>query len=137
MAVEASILEALRSHLVAFAKPREILVAFTNINFTPPSGKTYLRESFIPNATNRLYLRSDEPHRFFGVYQVDVIAGSNSGVTAPLILAGQIADHFAVDMALASDGITTRISKRPDVIGLMVEPDRAIAPVSIEWETLA
>lgn len=135
MAVEPSIMLALRGHLVAFAQPLSIPISFTNKAFTPPADGKYLRETFMPNGANRRFLGSDDPHRFIGLYQIDVMWPHGAGETDPLMLAGDIGDHFAVDLQLVSGAVTTRITKRPDVAMSLIEESRTMIPVSVQWES--
>ncbi|MDY8108256.1 phage tail terminator-like protein [Fulvimarina sp. 2208YS6-2-32] len=133
---EPAILRALRSHLIDFARHRTLPIAFTNRQFTAPSG-VYLRETLIPNQTGRLFVASDGPHRHMGLYQVDVFAPENTGETDHVALAGEIADHFAVDLRLTDGGVRTRITKRPSVGPTLVDGALAMIPTTIEWETFA
>lgn len=137
MAVEAEILKALRSRLIAFAQPKVLPIAFTNRPFTAPAGGQYLRESWIPNRTRRMGVSSDDAHNHIGLYQIDAVAQSNSGETSLLELAASIADHFAVDLDLTSGGITARVTKRPDIGPTMVDEPVAMIPVTVHWQAFA
>ncbi|RFC66448.1 hypothetical protein DYI37_03115 [Fulvimarina endophytica] len=133
----AAIASALFEHLKAFGQSRNLRVSRANRSFTAKDGETYLRESFIPNTADRRFIGSDDPHRYLGLYQIDVITTSGSGEQTARTLAGEIAAHFAVDQRLMADGITTRITRRADVGPMMVEDARAMIPLTLEWECFA
>lgn len=132
-AVEASILVALRTHLIAFAQPRAIPIAFTNKTFSPPADGKYLRETFIPNGVaGRLISASSQ--RLQGLYQIDLMWPQAAGETAARTLASEIADHFTGDEHLVSGDAAVRITERPSLAALMIEDSRAMLPITVRWE---
>lgn len=133
-AIEASILVALRSHLIAFAEPRAIPIAFTNKTFTPPADGKFLRESFIPNGTFRPEISDESRPVWRGLYQVDVMWPQNSGETAARTLAADIATHFAPANRLVADTSIVRVTRWPEVAGLMIDDTRAMIPITIDWQ---
>lgn len=133
MATEAEIMLALRAHLVAFAQPRGLPIAFTNKNFTPPATSKYMRETFLPNGTMRPEIADDSLPVWQGIYQIDVFWPSNGGETEPLNLAGAIADHFSPATRLRAAGLTVRIQSRPSTSPLMVTDARSMIATTVSW----
>lgn len=149
MSIEARIHAALEAHLRAFAEPREIRVARQGFAFDPPMADgqdangnpikvpvTYLRTSFLPNRTERLFINNPE-HRRPGIFQVSVMAPPGQGLFPFLAIASDVAAHFAMDGRLTSGGTTTRITAAPSIAPPIVEAASIQIPVSIPFEALA
>ncbi len=136
MSVEASIHAALEAHLRAFAEPRQIRVARQGFAFDPPRDAAYLRVSFLPNRTERLFINTPQ-HRRPGIFQVSVMAPPGQGLFPFLAIASDVAAHFAMDRRLTSGGTTTRITAAPSIAPPIVEAASIQIPVSIPFEALA
>ncbi|GGE18152.1 hypothetical protein GCM10011390_41680 [Aureimonas endophytica] len=136
MTIEADILQALRSHLIAFAQARSLPIAFTNTDFSPPPDGKYLRETFLPNGVASRLIRA-QSQRLQGLYQIDVMWPLSSGQTAAMTLAGDLASHFDGDDRRTYASASVRVTERPAVAGLMIEDSRAMLPVSISWEAFS
>lgn len=134
---ESKIARALAQRLEALTFSPALSIAWPNVKFTPPSG-TYLRVDDMRNATDRVVIANDGPHRQQGILQVTVMAPIDGGEIAPLEIAGQIADWFMAEPRLFFAGGSVRITKRPDIVSLR-DPDGARwqVPVSVSWEAYA
>lgn len=104
-------------------------------NFTPPADGRYLEVAFVPNIALRVAISSGTPHRRLGLLQISVWAPRGSGF--PAETAGLVAEHFPADLTLTSGGVFVRITKEPDVAGLIVDDRGVQVPVTIDWEALA
>jgi hypothetical protein len=137
MAIEIDILTALRSRLITFAQTQSLPIAFTNRAFSTQAPGKYLRETFIPNIVSRPFIGSTAPQRHQGLYQVDLMWPRDKGETEARTLAGELADHFPTDFRLTSGTTSVRITRRPDVAGMLIEDTRTMIPVTISWESYA
>jgi len=137
LSVEAAIMEALFKRVLSlapYADPKRI--AWPNEDFTPPSDHNFLRVVFVPNATERVLIDSDGPHRRYGLLQLSVQWAKNAGETKPRDIAGQVAAHFPADLQLGT-APQVRITAAPNVADLIVEAARIQIPVLVSWETWA
>lgn len=132
-AIEADILRALRTHLIAFAQSRGLPVAFTNVGFVAPSDGRYLRETFFLNGVRARALKA--AHQLLqGLYQIDVMWPQNVGQTDAMMLAAEVADLFTGDGWLNEGAANVRVVERPTIAGLMIDDSRAMVPVTCRWE---
>lgn len=67
-------------------------IAWPNVDFTPISGKTYLRPTLLPAKSTLSTL--DGMQRNSGLYQIDIFTPAGIGSGAALSLADTIKDHF-------------------------------------------
>ena len=132
-AVETSIQTALFARVVSLVLSPVHPVAWPNVNFTAPANKRYIRVAHLPNTTERLYIGSREPHQHQGILQVMVVAPLNSGEATPRAIAAAVADHFPADLRLVQDGVTVKITKRPDIAAALPTDTELQIPVSISY----
>lgn len=130
---EAKIAAALNGHLAELVLDPVLEIAWPNLTFAPAAA-AYLRVDNLRNATDRILIANDAPHRQQGIYQVTVMSPIDEGEVDPLEIGGLVADHFAAGTRLAFDGGQVRIDKRPDVASLRNGAgDRWMVPVSVSW----
>jgi hypothetical protein len=110
-------------------------IAWPNVSFTRPADGRFLRVQFVPNATNRRFIGSDDPHQYLGLLQISAYDKLIWGEHSVRQAAGQVAAHFPTDLRLGEIGV--RITKRPNVSDMIIEEDRVQVPVMIEWECYA
>lgn len=137
MTTETLIMEALFARLGTLVFAPAMPIAWPNVAFTPPADHRYLRVQFVPNVANRMMISSDGTHQLLGLLQVSVYWTKGQGESAAREIAGQIAAHFPADLTLASGGTNVRITKRPDVVDMIIEDAAIQIPVMVAWEVLA
>jgi len=134
--VEGNIEQALFSRLAAFVHSPALPIAWPNVSMNPKPA-SYLRASHLPNTNRRLFLGSAEPHQRIGLLQVDVFTPLNAGASAATEIAGKVAAHFQPDMPMRSGGITTRVTKAPDVGPALADDTHWQVPVTVAYEVFA
>ncbi len=112
-------------------------IAWPNISFTPPATGKWLRVDFIPNRVDRVSIGSAEPHRLRGLMQVSVMWPLGQGTDAAADIAGAIVGLFPADLVLWDGDLRVRVVQRPAVAGAIVEEQRVMVPVTVEWEAFA
>jgi len=134
MAIETDILDAMRSHLIAWANDQSpvIPIEFTNDDFDKPSDMIWLRETFLPNGVaGRLYKAAEQ--RLQGIYQVDLMFPKGAFEDAWRTKAGNLADEFQTDDPFPSGAARVLIKERPSVGPVLVEDASAMIPITIRW----
>lgn len=101
--------------------------------YEPQATERYLRATWIPNQTQRMFIGSSDPHRRPGILQIDVFATVAQGSGVAREVAGQIAAHFATDLKLDFQGVRVRVMKAPSVGPVFVE-NHIQVPVTVELE---
>jgi len=134
--VEGNIEQALFARLAAFVHAPALPIAWPNVSINPKPA-SYLRVSHIPNTNRRPFLGSGAPHQRLGLLQVDVFTQKNAGAKAATEIAGSVAAHFQPDMPLRSGGITTRVTKAPDVGPALADDTHWQVPVTVSYEAFA
>lgn len=141
--VETAIWIALRARVLTLTMTPTMPIAWPNSSFIPPTvgGKPgpYLHVRHMPNRTERLMI-SNATHRYQGILQVALMTPLNWDDGLPARTseqAGIIAAHFPMDMRLVSNGVTVRITKKPDVAQGFRDDDRWLTPVSVQYECFA
>ena len=132
--VESKIWDALQGRLQTMYGDLGLPFSWPNRDFTKPDNGKYLRISFIPNTAERRFIGSTDPHRFIGLLQISVCWPLNTFLDPALEMAGRVAGYFPCDLRLASDGVTVRIQKHPDVGPVIIEDTGAMVPVTVEYE---
>ena len=111
-------------------------VSWPNVAFSPPSNGRYLRVSLLPNVTQRLFINS-ATHRRPGILQISVVVPLNVGASAATRIAGQVAEHFPMDLRVTSGGVSVRVTKAPDIAPAIKEDAAWIVPVSVSFQAFA
>lgn len=102
--------------------------------YEPQATERYLRATWIPNQTQRMFIGSSDPHRRPGILQIDVFATVAQGSGVAREVAGQVAAHFATDLTMTFMGVKARVLKAPSVGPVFVDTHIQV-PVTIEVET--
>lgn len=109
-----------------------------------PAGRA-IEVVHLPNRSNRLMIRSAGKHQYQGILQLNIlkvpseaIAGTDPEAVEREV-AGKIAEHFPCDLEVSFEGVTVRVTKRPDVMRGMLDGarNRWMTPVSIPYECFA
>lgn len=101
----------------------------------------YLRWTLTPNATQRLFIGSNAPHRRPYVLQIDIyepthVQGADHERVAE-DAAAVVAAHFPTDLRLTNDGVAVRVIKAPSPVRVFVEKSHLLRPTVIELESYA
>lgn len=104
-------------------------------SYTPDPLKRYLRVTWTPNATQRQFIGSNDPHRRPGVLQINVFGTVSQGSARAIEVAGQVAQHFPADLVLTFMGAKVRVMTAPSVGPVFVDTHIQV-PVLIELENL-
>lgn len=144
--IETSIWLALRGRVQSVVLSPVLPISWPNEPFTPPQVNDkpgpYLRVTHLPNQTDRIFIGSNDPHRYQGILQISLFSALDQSPAVPgavIEQAGQIAAHFPADLRLSHSGVTVRITKRPSIAQGMRDDasSRWHTPVSIFYECYA
>lgn len=135
--VEGSIELALEGRLQSLVTSPVLLISWTGKPFTKPANGKYLEVIYAPNGANRVFIGSDEDHQHLGILQLNLHWPHGDFERVPRDVAGAVAAHFPADLVLTADGISVRITKRPDVGTALVGKTEITIPVLIEYEAWA
>lgn len=114
-------------------------IAWMNVNYPKKSevkGEYYLEVSLIQNGSLN-YAVGEEPEMVQGILQVSVKTPLGIGLTPGQDIAGQIKTHFAKGLVLWGDGVRVEIDGAPNSTGPLIDADRAVFPVSINYQAEA
>jgi hypothetical protein len=105
-----AISDALNSHLNTFATTQGLLVAWPNVDFTPPEG-TYLKPYMIPGKPFAKHLGAEGLSEQRGIYYINIISPLNVGDGDAQELADAICQHFprGLELSLGSDLLPLRV----------------------------
>jgi hypothetical protein len=124
-----SIRAAFESRLASFATARGLSVAWENISFDEPEA-LYLRAAMLPAPTTSDDLAG--VHRGYrGALQVLIVAPIHIGAGEALNHADALADHFPVNLALTSGGVTVRVTRPASIAPALQSETRYTVPVTI------
>lgn len=136
-ATETKIWMALRSRVetlpLAFAK------AWPAQTFTPIANQPFIEVRLLPNAVQRLFIGSDDPHRRPGILQLSLMYPISLGHAFEVInqYAGQIAAHWPTDLKMTFQDTTVRVERAPDVAQPFRDETYWRVPCSIRYEAFA
>ncbi|WP_024586007.1 DUF4128 domain-containing protein [Aliihoeflea sp. 2WW] len=133
--IEESIETALFTRANGLAALTGLAISWPNVSFTAPLSGRYLRVSHLPNQTQRLFINS-AAHRRPGILQISVVVPLNVGASAATRMAGQVAEHFPMDLRMTPGGVSVRVTKAPDIAPALKEDAAWIVPVSVSYEAL-
>lgn len=132
---EARIKALLFARLAALTGPGAALpVAWPNVSHTPGVDGKFLRADFITGRVDRICIGSNEKHRQLGLLQVSVMWPLNKGTDDPTDIAGDVRALYPADLVLSDADVRVRVIKRPAVAAPIVEEQRVMIPVTVEWE---
>lgn len=137
LSIETRIFEAIAAKVRALKLSTAHEIVWTEgdeTNLTP--SKRYLRCTWTPNQTQRVFVGSNEPHWRPGVLQIDVLVPTSVSSGVAREQAGQIAAQFNTDLSMTFMGIKVKVLKAPSVLSVFKDTHVQV-PVIIELETLA
>jgi hypothetical protein len=106
-------------------------------SYDPNASTPYIRASFFPNTTRRLFLNGSDPHQRLSLLQLDFMAPKSwTGVQATQV-AGSIAQHFPADLRMIFGDVTCRVTAAPHVAAPMAGDVFIQVPVTVPIETFA
>jgi len=96
------------TRLAAWAKDKNLPVAYQNAKFTTPATGIYLRAFTIPATTGSTDLPGKN-RQFIGLFQVSIVIPSNTGTKAGEELIGDLAAQFPLFSTLTQGDITVKV----------------------------
>lgn len=98
--------------------------------------KRFLRCTWTPNQTQRVFVGSNEAHWRPGVLQIDVMVPTSVSTGVAREQAGQIAAQFNTDLSVTFMGIKVKVLKAPSVLSVFKDKHVQV-PVVIELQAFA
>ncbi len=145
--IETKIAEAIKARVASLPMASQYQIVWTDgplpkgpdgkelSSYTPSTTQGYLRCTWTPNQTQRLFIGSKDPHRRPGVLQIDVMGTKAQGSGVAREVAGQVARHFPADLKMVFGGVKVRVMRDPSVFAPSIDTHVQV-PVSIELEQL-
>jgi hypothetical protein len=135
--IESQITEALLQRLAALTLSPALLVAYPNVTF-PAAGQTkpttYL-EAHSPLRANTSAIGISAWNEHAGIFQVDVVYGTQDGAIRPTQIADAIAQHFPRNLRLTNGDIQVDIYEPPSIAAPITDGSYNRTPVSISYRT--
>lgn len=135
--VETKIWLALRARVETISLGMPYTVVWPGRNTDVPQG-IGLEVTHLVNRPLRRALKGTNPHVREGILQIGVlVATGETNPSYPQEIAGDVADHFPVDVPLRYDDIAVQVYEAPEVGGGFFDEQRQrfVTPVSIRWRT--
>lgn len=130
--IETKIFQAIKARVTSLPMTDRYPIVWTDgPDYIPNPTRSYLRATWTPNAAQRNFIGSGEPHTRAGVLQIDVFGTKSQTSGVAREVAGQVAAHFPTDMRLAFEGVKVRVVKAPSVYAPFIETHIQV-PVEIE-----
>lgn len=131
-AIETKIWLALRKRLEEF--PTSVPIAWPGVAFTPTS--KYVRVGFSIIPPERRLIKAG-PHDRKGVFSLTPCGVLSTEGESLLELAGQLADHFPVDVPFCYMDACVCVIAEPHVVGGYQDKGFWNVPVTINWQCFA
>lgn len=96
----------------------------------------YIQLYYLPNQTGNDTL-DEGTQQHVGLIQVSIYWRSGEGYGQPLLVAGQIVNHFKKTKTIYRNGLKIVVDSEPWVSGPIQEDDRLQIPVNLSWHTFA
>ncbi len=128
---DATVENALKDHLKECVGSYK--VAWPNVTFKPVVGIPYYRAYFLSMDSTRLGF--DVSDRHSGIFQIDAVVPSNTGITTAITMARTVASQFENEK-IVSGGITIKVIAAPSLGPQTQEVDWYFIPVSILYTLL-
>ena len=106
-------------------------------SYDPNASTPYIRASFFPNTTRRLFLNGSDPHQRLSLLQLDFMAPKTWTGKQVTQVAGQVGQHFAADTRMTFGDVTCRVTAAPHVAAPMVGDVFIQVPVTVPIECFA
>jgi hypothetical protein len=122
----------METRLAAWAKTKNLRVAYQNQNFTPATGETYLTTAMLPALTDSLTLAGD--HReYTGIFQVSVVTPAGKGAGAGEALADELAALYPLNDRMSKGAFIVQIIT-PMAVSREIQGDTDFTiPVSLTY----
>lgn len=136
--IETAIREAVEARVATLPMKAAYPVVWTDgPAYDPQASQPYIRASFFPNTTRRMFIGSADPHQRLSLLQLDFMAPKSwTGVQATQT-AGQIAAHFPCDLRMSHGDVTARVRSAPHVAGVIADDTFLMVPVTVSIECFA
>ncbi len=136
--IETSIREAIEARVATLPMAGSYPVVWSDGPSYDPSASTpYIRASFFPNTTRRMFIGSGDPHQRLSLMQLDFMAPKSWTGKQATQVAGQIAEHFAADLRMTFGDVTCRVTAAPHVTAPMAGDVFMQVPVTVGLEAWA
>ena len=136
--IETSIRSAIEARVATLPMAGTYPVKWTDgPSYDPNASTPYIRASFFPNTTWRLFLNGSDPHQRLSLLQLDVMGKKAWGGKVVTQIAGQIAEWFPADLRMIYGEVTSRIAAAPHVAAPMAGDVFLQVPVTIPVECFA
>jgi len=122
----------LEARLAAWAKTKNLRVAYQNVSFDPGDAETYLTTATLPALTDSLTLAGD--HReYTGIFQVSVVTPAGKGAGAGEALADELAALYPLNDRLSKGAFIVQIIT-PMAVAREIQGDTDFTiPVSLTY----
>lgn len=127
---DAAVRAALKEQLLTVVA--EPLLAQENVQFSPPEGKPWVRETLLPGIPQRAEIMHDGMWRQAGVYQIDVFTPSSIGTGVADSMAAAISEAFEAGQEYTSDDVAVRVVRVYALAG-RESGEFYHKPVVIDW----
>lgn len=107
-------------------------IQLENTRYKSVTGQPFTRATLMPAQTSQVSVGVTGRDQLIGLYQIDVVIPSDTGVAPANILADQLVGHFYRGLSLTQSGVTTHIKKTWRGAGYRVEQFYMV-PVSVQW----
>lgn len=136
--VETSIFQAVKARVDTLPmKATYPIVWSTNKAYSPSPTQPYIRATWIPNVNRRLLIRGSGPHQRLAILQIDVMGRKDYGDDVAVEVAGQVAAHFPADLCMSAYGVSSRVTRAPDIAQPIADDAFLMVPVTVPVETYA
>lgn len=134
--IETSIREAIEARVATLPMAGTYPIVWSDgPSYDPEASQPYIRASFFPNTTRRMFIGSGDPHQRLSLLQLDFMAPKSwTGVQITQV-GGAIAQHFAADTRMSFGSVTARVTAAPHVAAPMAGDVFLQVPVSISLES--
>lgn len=103
-------------------------------SYDPSASTPFIRASFFPNTTRRMFIGSADPHQRLSLLQLDFMAPKTWTGKQATQVAGQIAAHFPADLRMVFGDVTCRVTAAPHVAAPMAGDVFMQVPVTVSLE---
>ena len=132
--IDARIATLLFEHAADMTLPQTTGFAYPDVDFTPTDGQPYISLSFLPNTPNTLAVGTGYIQHV-GLFQLSIMWPRGAGVIGSLETADAIQQEFDKGTRLIGSSILVNIISRPSIGGQIIDGDRTMTPVTVEYQS--
>jgi len=132
--IDAKIASLLFDHAEAMTLPQTTGFAYPDVVFVPTNEQPYIRLSFLPNTPNTLAIGAGYIQHI-GLFQLSIMWPTGSGVIDSLETADAIQQEFDKGTRLIGSSILVNVISRPSIGGQIIDGDRTMTPVTVEYQS--